>query len=45
MAEYDVVERDEAGNVTAMYAASGGGRVDVIVRIYVFYFIWRTQCV
>jgi hypothetical protein len=33
MAGYEVVEKDEAGNVVAMYVASGDGegRVDIIV--------------
>jgi hypothetical protein len=30
--EMEIMERDEAGNVTARYIASGGSRVDVIVR-------------
>jgi hypothetical protein len=32
MAAYEIVERDEAGTITKTYIASGGGRVDVIVR-------------
>jgi hypothetical protein len=33
MAAYEIVERDEAGNIIATYVASGEGRVDVIVRV------------
>jgi hypothetical protein len=34
MAAYEIVERDEAGNIISTYVASGEGRVDVIVRVY-----------
>jgi hypothetical protein len=33
MAAYEIIERDEAGNIIATYVASGEGRVDVIVRV------------
>jgi hypothetical protein len=32
MARYEIVERDEAGRMTATYVAEEEGRVDVIVR-------------
>ncbi len=30
--KFEIVERDEAGNITTTYVTAGGSRVDVIVR-------------